>query len=130
MRTTLIAAALCAALAAPAYAADPPCRTNFGGLYTFPHGGVKPGNIAYAGLAYFQFNDDHTTEVDAWLNTAKGPLYVAPIPVWHWMDDCLLSITSDQSMVGYVSDDGQTIGIFTPSGEITSGTATRKTNGH
>ena len=125
-------AAICCLLSpglALAAEADLPCRANFGGFYSFPHGGTKPGNIAYSGLAYFQFNDAGTTDVEAWLNTAKGLLHVTINPAWHWKDECLLSVTPDESMVGYVSDDGQTIGIFTPSGEFTSGTTTRKTNG-
>lgn len=135
MRALMIAALL--ALAGPAWAdaasddAKLPCRVNFGGIYSFPHGGVKPGNIAYAGLAYLIFNDGGTSEVEAWLKIANaaGLVHVNLNPAWHWIDECLMSVAPDESMVGYVSDDGQTIGIFTPSREFTSGTATRKTNG-
>jgi hypothetical protein len=143
MRAALMAALL--VVAGPAWAdaasdAKLPCRVNFGGIYSFPHSGVKPGGIAYGGLAYFDFYDDHTFGVWAYLNTTKGFEFfsnqptatpdqqMVPTKQRSWLENCLLAIGPPDEMEGYVSDDGQTIGIMSFT-EIVAGTATRNTNG-
>ena len=97
MKTFLLAVAVSVlAWAAPADAQD--CRTNFGGVYTFAHSGVKPDGAFFSSLVSFGFRTDGTFDVVGVINKrGQGPFLVdAKGGHWRWVDvgdQCDLVVT-------------------------------------
>jgi hypothetical protein len=128
MKTLLLAIAVSVLTwATPANAQD--CRTNFGGVYTFAHSGIKPDGAFFSSLVSFGFRTDGTFDVIGVINKrGTGPFLVdAKGGHWTWFDSgdkCDLWVDRE-AFVGRVSFDGRFISFATFDDEQLAGVAIR-----
>ncbi len=103
------------------------CRTQIGGVYVFPHSGVKANGNPFSALAHFVVSRDAGTfDVHATINERNVGVYRVDFfgRPFGWTDGCFLW-WDRPGFVGVVSSDGGTISFATFDAEQMAGPAFR-----